>query len=125
MKPKGLLLDEHVSPRVARQLRSQDPSVPALGVLEWNEGRHLGARDEDLLAAALDEALVLVTYDLRTIVPMLKSWGEQGTDHGGVVLVDDRTLAPNDFGGLVRALAALWQAQGDDPWKNRVVDLTG
>jgi len=67
---------------------------------------------------------VLVTYDLRTIVPLLKAWGEQGVDHGGVILVDGRTLAPNDFGGLTRALGALWNAERRASWANRVIYLT-
>ena len=122
---KGFLLDEHVSPRVARQLRSRRPPVSAVGLVEWEGGRHLGARDEDLLVAALDQGLVLVTYDLRTIVPLLKNWGEQGIGHGGVVLVDERSLAPNDFGGQVRALGALWDADGGASWRNCVVYLSG
>ena len=58
-----------------------------------------------LLKAAAVERLTLVTYDRRTITPLLKVWGEAGLEHGGVVFVDNHTIASSDIGGLVKALA--------------------
>ena len=73
--------------------------------------------------AAFERAWTLVTYDLRTIAPLLKDWGEIGRMHGGVIFVDERTLAPNDFGGLVRALGQVWTQQGSHEWSNRILFL--
>lgn len=118
------LLDEHLSPEIATQLISKRVGLHAVSIQEWEGGNHLGERDETLLASACDRGLTLVTYDLRTIPPLLKVWGEAGTPHGGVIFVDERTLAPNDFRGLVNALIELWDAQKGLVWRNRVVFLT-
>lgn len=62
-------------------------------------------------------------YDLRTIPLLLKEWSEQGVAHGGVILVDERTIAPHDVGGLIRALHHVVQTLGDVSWADRVVFL--
>ena len=59
------------------------------------------------LLEAAKQRLTLVTYDRRTIPPLLKSWAEAGRAHGGVTLVDDKTIAPSNIGALVWALAEL------------------
>ncbi len=118
-----LLLDEHISPAVAEQLRRHNPQVVIVSLQEWENGRHLQASDPTLLSAA-EQQLTLVTCDQRTIIPLLKEWGEQGRSHGGVVLIDAQTVMPNDIGGLVRALAGLWQSLGQVEWADRVVYLT-
>jgi hypothetical protein len=64
-----------------------------------------------------------VTFDWRTIPPLLRLWAEQGINHSGVILVDERTLVQNDIGGLVGALCAVWKEQGHLDWTNRVVYL--
>ncbi len=66
----------------------------------------------------------LVTYDLRTIPLLLKEWGESSRDHGGVVFVDQRTIASNDYGTLLRALTELSRRLGEVYWRNRVIYLT-
>lgn len=118
-----LLLDEYISPAIAAQLGRRQPQLKVLALTHWEEGKYLGISDEELLAMAYEQTLTLITYDRRTIAPLLKAWAEQGTDHGGVVFVDDRTYAPNDFGGLVRGLEDLWLARKDLNWVNRVVYL--
>ena len=118
-----LVLDEHVSPAVAAQLRQHNPEIGVLSPQEWEGGAYLHASDASLLRAAAEQRLTLVTYDQRTIVPLLKEWGEQGLSHGGVVLVDGRTVAPDDIGGLVRALADLRRSLGQVEWTDRVVYL--
>ena len=142
----SLLLDEHLSPKVASGLIAQQPDLPVVALAHWQGGKYLGVPDDVLLAAAhqagelgqakhngpLNRAgqpqgeghtLTLVTFDLRTITPLLKEWGEQGRTHGGVIFVDERTLAANDFGGLIGALAELWLAQHEWDWTDRVAFL--
>jgi hypothetical protein len=48
--------------------------------------------------------LTLVTYDQRTIPALLHRWAESGQCHAGIVFVDERTVAPNDFPLLARSL---------------------
>lgn len=119
-----LLLDEHLSPVLAVQLSSLHPSLEVTAVRDWERGAFRGAPDPDLLAAAHVQGLTLVTYDRRTIAPLLKEWAEAGASHGGVIFVDERTLAPNDIGGLLRALVQVWQRLGSLDWTDRVLYLT-
>ncbi len=117
-----LLLDAHISPAVARSLSSAGIDVTPLR--DWQGGAYLEAVDDLILQAAHGAGWTLVTYDLRTIPPLLKLMAEQGASHSGVVLVDERSLAQNDIGGLIRALTRLAASLGAASWENRVVFLS-
>jgi hypothetical protein len=118
------LLDEHLSPRIASQFREKCPKAQMESVLVWEGGRLRGLADEALLTEARERGLTLVTYDRATITPLLKAFAEQGVEHAGVVLVDDRTIPPNDIGGLIRALIRLWEAEKQTNWTDLVIYLT-
>jgi hypothetical protein len=118
-----LLLDENISPVVGEQARVKCPGIRITTSHEWRAGNLLGAGDEEILSEARRDGLTLVTYDLRTIPPLLKRWAEAGADHAGVVFVDHKTIAPQDFGGLVAALSELWRQERRADWINRVVFL--
>ena len=118
-----LLLDEHISPDVAVGLRRRNKNIYVLGLAEWEDGQYLGTPDEILLREALAQKLTLVTYDLRTIPPLIKAWSEAGRDHGGIIFVDGKTIRTSDFGGLIDALAKLFQESGKADWTNRVCFL--
>jgi len=119
-----LLLDEHLSPRLLKQISARCPGASMASVLEWQDGRLTSAPDDLLLTEAHQHELTLVTYDQATIVPLLKAWGEAGIAHSGVIFIDDRTIRQDDFGGIVRALADLWERRKNETWLNRVVYLT-
>jgi len=119
----SLLLDENVSPRVAVQLKHHRATVRVQTMREWRSGFFLGASDEAILQAAFDDSSTLITLDKRTIIPLLKSWGEQEMSHGGVIFVDGETISGSDFGGLVRALLQTWDQYHSENWTNRVVFL--
>ena len=116
-----MLLDEHLSPALVPGLVARGIDVAALR--EWQGGSYLEAPDDVILRAALEDGRTLVTYDQRTIPPLIKQWSEAGGNHGGIVFIDHRTLLPNDLGGLVRALTQLDEQQGPLDWTNRVVFL--
>jgi hypothetical protein len=116
-----LLLDEHLSPRVTQQFRAKSPLAQIESILLWQGGRFAGMPHDLLLSEAHAQGWTLLTYDQSTIVPLLKGWGEQGIEHGGVILVDHRTIAANDIGGLIQALGALWNAEKNLDWKNAVI----
>lgn len=118
-----LLLDEHISPDVAVGLRRLDQTLTAHSMVEWEGGNFLGQDDADCLRQAAAQGLTLVTYDRRTIPPLLKTWAEEGRSHGGVVFVDEKTISPADIGGLVRALSELAKEAGSWEWSDRVCFL--
>lgn len=116
-----LLLDEHLGPALADALVKR--GVDAVALTAWHDGRYLEASDEAILTAGAADHRVLVTYDQRTIPPLLRLWGEGGRGHAGVVFIDHRTIAPNDIGGLVRALVELQERLGELDWSDRTVFL--
>jgi hypothetical protein len=73
--------------------------------------------------AATEEGRSLVTYDQRTIVPLLRLWGELGRSHAGVPFVHLRTILPHGVGGLARALAELDRGLGQLDGTSRTVFL--
>lgn len=117
------LLDEHLSPDIAAQVNRCRPDIAITSLQAFREGALLGADDATILLAACEECLTLVTYDRRTIWPLLQGWGEQGTSHAGIVFVNRGAFASHDIGGLVRALAALWDAQEGLDWTDRAIYL--
>ena len=118
-----LLLDEHISPKVADGLRRRNPFLVACCMAEWEHGEFLGQQDSACLQQAALQRLTLVTYDRRTIPPLLKSWAEEAREHAGVIFIDERTISPSDAGGLVTALTGLYRKTVKWDWTNRVVFL--
>jgi hypothetical protein len=115
-----LLLDEHISPDVAMGLRRRNRSLAVHWMQEWEDGSFLGQSDAACLLAAARQDLTLVTYDRRTIPPLLKAWAEEGRDHAGVIFVDEKTISPADIGGLVLALSTLAREGARWDWTNRI-----
>ena len=115
-----LLLDEHISPDVAGGLRRRDRKVIVWGMVECENGSFLGQEDSACLREAAVQNLTLVTYDRRTIPPLLKNWAEEGRQHAGVVFVDEKTIAPADIGALVQYLSILLKEAHDGDWIDRV-----
>ena len=120
-----LLLDEHVPRAVAVGLRRRFPEIAVYAIPDWEKGRLRGKPDEEVLEAAIAGGLTLVTYDLRTIPMLLKEWGLEGRDHGGVIFCDARTIPQYAVGRLVKQIAKLYEAFRDDDWTNRVEFLVG
>jgi hypothetical protein len=118
-----LLLDEHISPDVADGLRRRNRTTVIRCMVEWENGDFLGQEDSAGLQEAATQGLMLVTYDQRTIPPLLKAWAEQGREHGGVVFVDEKTIFLADIGGLVGALTKLLKETGKWDWTNRICFL--
>lgn len=118
-----LLLDEHISPDVAKGLRRARRGIAVYPMADWEDGNFLGQSDAACLREAAVQGLSLVTYDRRTIPPLLKAWAEAGLTHGGVVFVDEKTISPADIGGLVRALTELSKEARGWEWTGRVCFL--
>ena len=118
-----LLLDEHLNPAIAECVRTERTDVEVAALSAWEGGAYLGASDEDLLHAARAGHWTLVTFDQRTIVPLLRAWGQTGCDHGGVIFASSLTFAPNDVGRIAHALVRVWEQLGADDWTNRAIYL--
>ena len=119
----ALLLDEQISPAGAEQIGVHHPRVPVESIYRWRAGTLAGASDALVLRAAAEVRLTLVTYDLKTIPPLLAEWSAAGVAHGGVVFVDQRTIRPADFGRLIRGLVRLWDLEHEREWVDRIVLL--
>jgi len=117
------LLDEHISPDVATGLRRRKRAIEVRCMAEWEDGHFLGQEDSPCLREATAQGLTLVTYDRRTIPPLLKTWAEEERTHGGVVFVDEKTISPADIGGLVWALTRLARETGNWDCTNRIYFL--
>lgn len=120
-----LLLDEHLSPVIAEQVRARNPHIPIVSLHHWRGGRLRRTADDLILAAVYEEQLTLVTYDQRTILPIIQWWGSEGRPHSGLIMVSERTVASNNYGALVRRLIALWEARGDEERTNQLLYLPG
>ena len=115
-----LLLDENMSQVVAEQVMHHQPAMSVESVHTWQSGAFEGRTDRALLLAARAEGLTLVTYDQKTIPPLLADLYAEGESHAGVVFVDDQTIASNNFGMLIRALISLWDQFGAEDWQDRI-----
>jgi hypothetical protein len=118
-----LLLDEQISPDVADGLRKASRGITVRWMAEWESGRFMGLPDHLLLEEAAAQKLTLVTYDRKTIPPLLKRWIEEGRNHGGMIFVDGKTIRSSDFGALIRGLQTLWIEARDWDWKDRIIVL--
>jgi hypothetical protein len=118
-----LLLDEHISPAVAAGLRRRSKALVIHCMVDWDGGNFLGKEDSVCLQEALVQGMTLVTYDRRTIPPLLKRWAEEGRSHAGVIFVDEKTISPADIGGLVKTLSILIKETRAWDWTDRVLFL--
>lgn len=114
------VLDENISPVVATGLTARRPDISVLSVYTWRNGGLMNQPDHLVLGAAAEDDLTLVTFDQRTIPSLLAQWWSSGVTHAGVILVDERTVSPENFGGLIWALEALWDREHASSWDNRI-----
>ena len=97
-----LLLDEHLSPKLAEVLRRADHDVVAVAERPDLRGRP----DGDILDVAAAEGRVVVTMDIADYATIGARRLPSRHPHHGIVFVSRRTFprARDGFGLLVRAL---------------------
>lgn len=102
-----LLLDEHLSPEIARQLRARGHDVVAVG-----ERRELRGRPDRVHFASLPhEQRAIVTRDLGDFRPLVADALRRGQSTYGLVCVPRRfPLSRDGIGRLVNALDRLLNA---------------
>ena len=118
------LLDEHISPAVAEGVAGKRPGIRIASLHRWKNGKLVGGTDREVLVEASSRHLTLVTYDCRTIPPLLSELAQDGISHAGVLFVDELTIASNNFGALIAALADFWTTHKSLNWRNRISYLT-
>jgi hypothetical protein len=119
----SFLLDEQISPEIAKQITIKCPDLPIFSIHTWQQGHYLGVGDEIILKAASVAELTLITYDQQTIPPILWEWGQANINHAGIVFIDYRSIPPNNFGKLVKAIIWLWDTQNQADWQNPIIYL--
>jgi predicted nuclease of predicted toxin-antitoxin system len=99
-----LLLDEHLSPEIARQLRARGHDVIAAGERDDLRGRS----DRVHFASLSDQQRAIATRDVGDFRPLLAQALRSGTQTYGLVCIPRRfSLSRKAVGRLVRALEAL------------------
>jgi predicted nuclease of predicted toxin-antitoxin system len=115
-----LLLDIHIKPVVATQIHRAHSECWIESLLTWRDGMYRTAPDPEILEAAHQDAMTLVTYDQRTIPLLLKNWALRDRTHAGVIFINGKTIRLDDVGSQVRSLVALWDAHQYEDWTNVV-----
>jgi hypothetical protein len=106
-----LLLDEHFSPEIARQLRSRGHDV--LAVKERAE--LIGRPDRVHFASIPEQRRAIVTQDLADFRPLLAEALRSGTKTYGLVCVPARvSLSRKAIGSVVDTLEKLLQQNPGD-----------
>lgn len=100
-----LLLDEHFSPEIARQLR--DRGHDALAVRDHPDAR--GISDPEVLALATRQRRAVVTENVADFVELHRAAIITHTSHFGLIFTSPRQFprTVRAIGRLVRALEAL------------------
>ena len=118
------LLDEHLSPELARVAKALEAGFPVQSLHEWRSGLFVGQSDARILREALRDGAVLVTFDVNTIPALLQEMAVAEEGHAGVVFVSSKTFSQNDSAGIAAALIRLWRSNKTRDWTNRVIFLT-
>lgn len=84
---------------MARALRETGRDVRAAG----EEAELEGLEDADLLTLASSEGRILVTFDVKDFVPILRGWAEGGRQHAGCILVAS-SIRHEHFGAIVSGI---------------------
>ena len=107
-----LVLDEHFSPEIARQLRRRGHDVAAARELVTGTDR----TDTELLRRATEDGRAVVTGDVADFVELHRAAVISGRRHAGIVFVSSKRFPRRRraIGRLVSALEAFLTANPGD-----------
>lgn len=114
-----LLLDEHISPTVAVELRRLEHDV--IAVAERDDVR--GRSDAEIFGEAAAEGRAVVTFDVSDYLPLVHRSIQLDHRHGGLILLSSAGswTCGAATGRLVAALEGLLRAHpADDAFTDRV-----
>ncbi len=118
-----LLLDELISPAVARDLRSRDYEVDAI---KHDRPELQSLPDAEIVRRMAAERRAIVTNDIADFTPIHERIVAAGEEHYGMIFTDDAKLPRSSasVGVWVETLAAFLIAHpSDDALRNRVHQL--
>lgn len=104
MTPSRLLLDEMISPAVARELRARGHDVEAVA----ERIDLVAASDDEVLRAAASAGRAVIAMNISDFAVLDRDWRSQSLTHAGIIFVpsvafpQDRSLV----GALVTSLDA-------------------
>lgn len=103
-----LLLDEHYSPRIARELRARGHDVVAV----CERPDRIGRSDASHLEAMAEEGRAIMSEDAGDLAPLARARLRDGGRHAGLVFTSAGRFprSADGIGDLVRAVAALMEA---------------
>jgi hypothetical protein len=104
---RGFVLDSHVPKSLAAAVESLAPDCVVVHLSQWRDGSLLHAADEEIIRAATEEDLVLVSYDLATIPETVSRMVDAGAHLTGVVLFSS-PAEQGAVGSLARPLVRLF-----------------
>ena len=119
-----LLLDEHYSPAIARQLCAKAHDVVAVA----DRADLVGLSDEELFRRMGQEQRAIMTNNVKDFVPLTRQAALDGDDHYGVLLTSDKSMPrrSDTIGRMVAALDAFLRSYEDkDSYRNQVRWLSG
>ena len=118
-----LLLDEMISPRIARELRADGHDVQAI---KADRPELEAASDRDVLLRAATDRRALVTNDVLDFQLLHDRLLAAGEEHYGIVFTGDAALPRNkaSIPLWVETLATLLdESRSDDALRNRIRHL--
>jgi predicted nuclease of predicted toxin-antitoxin system len=118
-----LLLDEMISPKIARELRSKDFDVQAV---KGDRPDLEAVADREVVRRIAAEQRTLVTNDVLDFQPLHNQMLAAGEEHYGLAFTSDSTMPRNkeSIPLWVKALEKLLKANPtDDALRNRVRHL--
>jgi predicted nuclease of predicted toxin-antitoxin system len=119
-----LLLDEHYSPEIARQLRTRGHDVVALA----ERADLVGLGDNELLRRMTRERRAIMTNNVKDFVPLATRATLEAGGHEGLLLTSDRSMPRrlDAIGRYVDVLDEFLQRhEGEDSYRNQVRWLSG
>lgn len=114
-----LLLDEHYSPEIARQLRQRGHDVVSVKERPDLEG----LKDESLFARMASERRAIVTNNVKDFMRLADRAATTGEEHYGVLFTSDKSM-PRRKDAIGRFLSVLDGLLAESPeegaYRNRV-----
>jgi len=108
--PPKLYLNEHLSPRLAVQLRGY-----GFDAVSSQEAKMLSADDEEQFAWAVGEHRAIITFNFNDFVELHQRYNSEGKEHFGIILSTAETVAV-----LLRRLLKLMNSISVDELKNQI-----